>query len=95
MYLVLDGRIRLHQNGKDVMTAEKKEAFGTWALFEDEPCVVTATSLDESHLLRIDKKDFIDLLADHVGITQGIMKTLVNRMRGLMTRVNRNPVSSE
>jgi len=42
--MILDGRIRLQQNGKDVMTAEKKEAFGTWALFEDEPRVVTATS---------------------------------------------------
>jgi len=90
MYLVLDGRIRLHQNGKDVMIAEKKEAFGTWALFEDKPRVVTAISLDESHLLRIDKEDFIDLLADHVGITQGIMKALVYRVRGLMSRVSRS-----
>lgn len=94
MYLVLDGRIRLHKKSEDVMIAEKKEAFGTWALFEDEPRVVTATALEESHLLRIDKEDFIDLLADHVIITQGIMKALVHRVRGLMTRVSRSQQES-
>jgi CRP-like cAMP-binding protein len=87
MYLVLEGKIRLHQNQQEVMIAEKNGAFGTWSLFDDQPRVVTATALEDSRLLRIDRDDFVDLLADHVRITQGIMKALVDRMRGLMTRV--------
>ncbi len=90
MYLVLEGKIRLHQNQKEVMIAEKNNAFGTWSLFDDQPRVVTATALEDSQLLRIDREDFVDLLADHVRITQGIMKALVERMRGLMTRVRHN-----
>ena len=94
MYLVLDGKIRLHKDDQDVMIASKRDAFGTWALFEDELRVVTATSLEESHLLRIDKDDFVDLLADNVRITQSIMEALVHRVRGLMNRISHSPIGS-
>ena len=92
MYLVLEGKVRLHQGEQEVMVAGKRNAFGTWALFDDEPRVVTATAIEDSHLLRIDKEDFIDLLADNVQITQGIIKSFVGRIRGLMTRVTRNVI---
>lgn len=88
MYLVLDGQVRLARQGQDVMVAGKKEAFGTWALFDDEPRVVTAESLTESHLLRIDKEDFFELLADHTNITQSILKSLSKRLRNIMERVS-------
>lgn len=83
MYLVLSGKIRLHRGDTDVLVARDREAFGTWALFDDEPRVVTATALEESRLLRIDKEDFIDLLADNVQITQGVLKAIVRRLRAL------------
>lgn len=88
MYMVVEGRVRLTRDGQEVMVAEHKDVFGTWALFDDEPRVVTVTTLEECHLLRIDKEDFIDLLADHVQITQSILKTMVKRLRNLMTRVS-------
>lgn len=88
MYLVLEGRVRLHQQQQEVMTAGQKDTFGTWALFEDEPRVVTAITLEQSRLLRIDKQDFIDLLADNIQITQRILEALVQRVRRLMGLVN-------
>jgi len=88
MYLVLEGHVLLHQQQKEVMTAGEKDTFGTWALFEDEPRVVTATALEQSRLLRIDKQDFVDLLADNIQITQRILEALVQRVRRLMGLVN-------
>ena len=90
MYLIINGKVRLHQGEHEVMIAGVRNAFGTWALFDDEPRVVTATTIEDSHLLRIDKEDFIDLLADNVQITQGILKSFVGRIRGLMERATRN-----
>ena len=87
MYLVLDGKVRLHRDGEEVTTAESKEAFGTWALFDEEPRVVTATALEDSKLLRIYREDFYDLLADNIQIMQGIFKTLVKRLRKLVEHV--------
>lgn len=89
MYLVISGRVRFTREGDEVMVAGEKDVFGTWALFDDEPRVATATTLDATRVLRIDKEDFIDLLADYVAITQSVLKTMVKRLRKLMTRISR------
>ena len=86
LFLVLEGSVTLNRDGKQITQAGAKEAFGTWALFDQAPRVVTATAVSDSHLLRIDREDFYDLLSDHVEITQGVFKTVVKRMRGLMER---------
>ncbi len=87
LYLVLTGRVRLHRDGKEITVAEDKQTFGVWALFDDKPRMVTATADADSDLLRIDREDFIDLLADHVQIAEGVLKTVVKRLRSLVERV--------
>jgi CRP-like cAMP-binding protein len=87
MYVVIEGKVSLTRGGKEVMVAGNMDAFGTWALFDDEPRVATATALEPSQILRLDKEEFIDLLADHVAITQSIMKTLTKKLRKLITRI--------
>lgn len=89
MYMVIDGKVKLSRDGQEVMVAQKKDVFGTWALFDDEPRVATATTLELTQLLQIDKEDFIDLLADHVEITQSILKVMAKRLRKLMTLVEK------
>jgi len=87
MYLVVEGKVRLHRGVLEIMVAGSGDPFGTWALFDDEPRVGTATPVEETRVLRLNKEDFIDLLADNVGITQGVLKALVKRVRGLIGRV--------
>jgi CRP-like cAMP-binding protein len=88
LFILIEGKVRLHRGGEEVMIAGKKDVFGTWALFDDEPRVVTATTLDECLLLRLHKEDFYDLLADHSQITKSILKNLSMRLRNLMQRIN-------
>ena len=89
MYMVISGKVRLSRSGQEVMVAAEQDVFGTWALFDDEPRVATAATLEETRLLRIDQEDFVDLLADYVAITQSILKTMVKKLRRLMTRISR------
>jgi CRP-like cAMP-binding protein len=84
MYLVLDGKVRLHRGGSEIMIAESKDVFGTWALFDDEARVATATTLDDTSLLRISREDFLDLLSDHTNITESVFKALVKKIRSLI-----------
>ena len=88
MYLVLEGKVKLHRDGKEITMAGEKEVFGTWALFDEDLRIVTATALEDSKLLCIYREDFYDLLADNVDITQGIFKTFVKKMRKLIDIVN-------
>lgn len=87
LYLVREGKVRLHRGGEEITVAGSGDAFGTWAIFDEEPRLVTATVLEETQLLQIDREDFFDLLADHVRISQSIMKTMSTRLRNLANRV--------
>jgi len=84
MYVIVSGRVRLHKNGKEILVAGEREAFGTWALFDTEPYIMTATALEDVHLLKIEQEEFYDLLADHVEITQSIFRALVQRTKRLI-----------
>jgi len=87
LYVVLDGQVRLHRNEEEISVANESEPFGTWALFDATPRVTSATSVTNSRLLYIDRDDFLDLLSDHVQITEAVMNALVGRLRGLLARV--------
>ncbi len=84
IYLVIDGKVRLHRDGSDIAVIGPQEAFGTWALFDEEPRVATATTVEDTRLLRVSREEFIDLLSDHVQITQGVLRALTKRLRGLI-----------
>jgi len=87
LYLVLEGHVRLHQGEREIAVADRLTPFGTWALLDEEPRVTTATATEETRLLRIDREDFVDLLADQVQIAQGIIRNVAHRMRALADRV--------
>jgi CRP-like cAMP-binding protein len=91
MYVIVKGKVRIHRDGREVATAGESEAFGTWALFSDEPRLLAATAELETHVLRIDKEAFIDLLADNVQITRGVLKAIVGRLRKLLARFGGAP----
>jgi CRP/FNR family transcriptional regulator, cyclic AMP receptor protein len=84
MYVIVSGRVKLHKNGQEILIAGAQEAFGTWALFDTEPYIMTATAVEDVHLLKIDQDGFYDLLSDHVEITQSIFKALVQRTKRLI-----------
>jgi CRP-like cAMP-binding protein len=84
MYLVVKGQVRLHKGDEEILTVKEKQAFGTWALFDNEPRLMTATALEDVHLLKIEQEEFYDLLADHIEITQSVFKALVQRIKRLI-----------
>jgi len=89
MYMIIDGIVSLRRKGVEVMEGKVKDVFGTWALFDDEPRVVSATVVEDCRLLRILKEDFIELLGEHIGITQGVLKKMAKRLRSLVGRIGK------
>ncbi len=90
VYLVLDGRVKLDRGREEITEFGHGEAFGTWALLDEEPRVATASCVEDAKLLRIWREDFYELLTDHVRITEGVFKSLIGRIRSLLPRVAQN-----
>ena len=86
LYLVLDGKVRLHRNSQEISVSGPHEAFGTWALFDNQPRVATATALEETLVLKISREDFYDLLSDHVRIAEAMLRSLARSLRSLAER---------
>jgi CRP-like cAMP-binding protein len=89
MYVVISGEIRLHRGEQEVMIAKPKTAIGVWALFEEEEeRMVTATCLNDTKLLCLEKEDFHDLLADHSAMIRSVLSAMAKKLRGLVGRVS-------
>ncbi len=84
LFIVLDGAVDLRQNGASIHTARQNDVLGAWALFDNEPLPVTATTSDDTRLLRIGRDDFYELLSDNMEITAAIFSTLAKRFRKLV-----------
>ncbi len=84
LFVVLDGSVELSQNGEAVHTAKQNEVLGAWGLFDSEPMPLTATTLEETRLLRIGREDFFEVLSDNVEIAAAVFSTLVKRFRRLV-----------
>jgi CRP-like cAMP-binding protein len=85
MYVVVRGRVRLEKSGENVMVVNPGQSFGTWALFDNQPRVMTATAMEDVYLLKIRRDDFYDLLSDQQEITPVIFRAIIERVKGLIT----------
>ena len=84
MYVVVTGRVRLDKAGKEILTVGPGQSFGTWALLDKQPRLLTATAVDDVHVLKIKSEDFYDLLSDHDEITPVIFKAVIERVNRLV-----------
>lgn len=83
MYVVVSGRVRLEKEGKEVLTVGASESFGTWALFDNTPRLMTAVAVEETVLLKIVSDTFYEFLADHEEVTPAIFKAVIERVKTL------------
>jgi len=84
LYLILQGKVRLDRDGKEIMIAGEKGVIGTWSLFDrEQPNIATAVTLEPTQFLKIDREEFFEVVADYVEIAQGIFKSLAGRIRGI------------
>ncbi len=84
LYVIIDGAVELSRNGEPLHVARQYEVLGSWALFDEEPLLVRARTLEDTRLLRISREEFFDLLSDHMEIAASIFSTLARRFRKLM-----------
>lgn len=83
MFLLINGKVQLHRNGKLRKELAEPVAIGVWGFFDGEEQLTSAICKEESNFLVIDRIDFYDLLEDRVQLSQGLLKYFVKRIRKL------------
>lgn len=83
LYLVVEGKLRIHHRDRQATDLSDRECFGEMAVLEPllEPVSVTAVSA--THLLKISREDFQEIMLEKPEIALGIIKVLSRRLRDL------------
>ncbi len=81
MYIIAEGEVRIHDGNHVLSKLEQYNVFGEYSLIDDETRSASVTAEKPSILFRLKRKDFEHLISQQFGLTKGILKVLIQRMR--------------
>jgi CRP-like cAMP-binding protein len=81
LFLVLDGKVRVHRQDRVIAELGERDCFGEMALLDAAPHSATVTALQDTTLLRISREDFQEIVTEKPEIALGIIKVLTRRLR--------------
>ncbi len=84
LYVVIRGEVELLGVGEQTLRVSDGSPFGTWALIDEDPSLVEAKTVRPTTLLRIQRRDFYDLLSDHPELGLDLLQGLARRVRTLV-----------
>lgn len=86
LFLVIEGRVRVHRGGAALAQLGERQVFGEMSLLDSEPRSASVSAMCDLTLLKIARDDFHEILAEKAEIAQGIIKVLMRRLRDTLSR---------
>ncbi|MBD3265424.1 cyclic nucleotide-binding domain-containing protein [bacterium] len=87
MYIVVNGKVRVHDGEKTIVELADREVFGEMAALDPEPRSADVTAIQETLTLRIDQEPLMELVSENAGFLQRIVSFLCNRIRADLARM--------
>jgi CRP/FNR family cyclic AMP-dependent transcriptional regulator len=81
LYAIVDGRVRVHRGDRTLVELERGATVGELAALVPGPRTATATAVQPTLVLRVDKGVLDELLADWPELAHGVIAALVSRLR--------------
>jgi len=81
MYIVVEGKIRVHDGAHIFDIVEQGQVFGEYSVLDTEERSASISSITQSLLLELRQEVFYNIVMQRVDIVKGILQILVNRSR--------------
>lgn len=81
MYIVVTGRVRVHDGERTLNYLGAGDVFGEMAILDAEPRVASVMTEEGVRLLQLDQKQFYDLMASRAEVARGVIRVLNRRLR--------------
>jgi CRP-like cAMP-binding protein len=88
LYVMASGRVRVHDRGITLNELGEGDVFGEMALLDPEARVASVTAIEDTHLLRLDREPFYELMEDRIEVARGLILVLTRRLRARLSDVN-------
>lgn len=81
MYIITEGRVRVHSGGRTLAILEEGGVFGEMAALDPEPRSASVTALENVRLLQLARAPFTQLITSRPEVTIGIIHILCQTLR--------------
>ena len=81
MYIIVNGEVSIHDGDREINQLGSRDIVGEMAVLDVAPRSASATTIVNTHLLKLDRAPFFELIADRPEVAQGIIRVLVGRLR--------------
>jgi CRP-like cAMP-binding protein len=88
LYLVLSGRVLIERNGVTIREIGERDAFGTLEVLDFHPRAATAKAAGQVRALKLDGRQFHDLLALDIEMVESVFRMLCGHIRKILTLVS-------
>ncbi len=84
LYIIVDGRVHVHDGARTLNYLGKLEVFGEMAALDPEPRSASVTAVENTFLFQLEREPLFRLMAVHVDVYQEIIHILSQRLRARM-----------
>jgi len=81
MFIIVEGRVRVHAGGRDIAELGPKEVFGELAALDPKPRSASVTAVEPTQLFKVSSAPLLRLMTNYMEVTRGILKVLCERVR--------------
>ena len=81
MYVLVDGEVRIHSGGRDLVTYQRSQYFGELSIIDGEPRSASASALTDCLVLKIGKEEFHRILANNAAIAKAVLIAMTQDLR--------------
>ncbi len=87
MFVVVEGRMRIHADGHTIDERGQRAVLGELALLDAEPRSASATALEPVLLLRIEQEPFFELMTDRPEVLRRMLHSVIATLRSRLADV--------
>lgn len=87
MYIIANGKVRVHKGDHTLVELKKGAFVGDMALLDQEPRSADLTTSSETTLLKISQDAFYELMSSNFEIMNGILKIISSRLRDAQAKL--------
>lgn len=84
MYMIVDGKVRVHDGEMTLNFLGKRDVFGEMAALDPEPRSASVTAEEDTLLFRLEQEAFYKLMEQRIEVTQGVIRVLCQHLRARM-----------
>ncbi|GAA4424043.1 cyclic nucleotide-binding domain-containing protein [Pontibacter saemangeumensis] len=81
MYFIYKGQVRIHDGNYTLAVLEDNDIVGELSVLDSESRSASATTIDETILLKLEQEPFYEIMMNNVEVLKGILNTLCRRLR--------------